>query len=123
MTRETLRQYEHLLSELEEEQLRLARQRRHAKLAAETLGAYSLFGDDGLAELERLVLEHTARHGKELADIRLWIETIRDSQTRRAFKLRYVDGRSWSDVSRIMGYTDESGARKICERYLSGIAG
>lgn len=120
MTKTTLKQYEHLLSELEEERARFSKRREEATMIEYTYGAYSLFGvDEELRRAEARVKENAAIHCTAIAEIRLWIETIKDSQIRRAFKLRYVDGRSWADASRRMGYNDESGARKICERYLA----
>jgi len=31
----------------------------------------------------------------------------------RALRLRYLDGKSWSECARRMGYADESGPRKL----------
>ena len=33
-------------------------------------------------------------------------------------RLRYLDGKSWGECARRMGYADESGPRKLVERYL-----
>ena len=33
-------------------------------------------------------------------------------------RLRYLDGKSWSECARRMGYADESGPRKLVERYM-----
>ena len=43
------------------------------------------------------------------------------NQTRRAFRLRYVDGLSWLAVSMRLGYACEDGARKMIMRYLKKI--
>lgn len=98
MQREQLRQVRSLLLEIEEEE-----RRRYE------LGAWSLFHDDRAA---------LARNAGTVREIAAWIEQIPDSLTRRAFKLRYVDGLSWAAVSLRMGYRCEDGARKVCERFL-----
>lgn len=98
MRREQLRQVRSLLMEIEEEERR-----------RETLGAWSLFHDDAAAR---------ARNENTLREIGAWIEQIPDSLTRRAMKLRYLDGLSWTAVSLQMGYASEAGARMLAERYL-----
>lgn len=98
MTRRRLRQFHSMMLEIMEEEQRRA-----------VFGAYSLFGDD-CAVLEK--------YKSELQGIRAWIDHIPDSVTRRAFRLRYVDGLPWHAVSCRMGYASESGARKLCTRYL-----
>lgn len=99
MRRDRLRQMRSLILEIEEEE-----ERRYK------CGAYSLLGDDRDA---------VKRYGGELRELAAWIDSIPDSQTRRAFRLRYVDGLSWLAVSMRLGYTCEDGARKIIARYLS----
>lgn len=124
MTRERLSQFDDLIHELREEQERLAREIRHAARLEEQFGVYNLFGaSDRICDARRAVIERTARYEDEIIDIRRWVETVRDSMTRRALKLRYLDGLSWSDVARRMGYADESGPRKLVERLLSGETG
>lgn len=46
-----------------------------------------------------------------------YISSIPSSILRTAFKLRYVDGRSWIYIGRIVGY-DESGIRRKVKKYL-----
>ena len=87
-----------LILEIEEEEER-----------RQKMGAYSLFGDDD---------EKMRRYGGELRELAAWIDSIPDSQTRRAFRLRYVDGLPWATVSMRMGYSSMDGARKIIDRYL-----
>ncbi len=99
MQRDRLKQMRSLILEIEEEE-----ERRYK------CGAYSLLGDDRDA---------VKRYGGELRELAAWIDSIPDSQTRRAFRLRYVDGLSWLAVSMRLGYTCEDGARKIIARYLS----
>ena len=98
MQRETLRQINSLLMEIEEEE-----RRRYE------LGAWSLFHDDGAAR---------ERNTDTIRTIAGWIESIPDSRVRRAFTLRYVDGLSWTRVAMRMGYQSPDGPRKLCARYL-----
>lgn len=98
MQRDRLKQMRSLILEIEEEE-----ERRYK------CGAYSLLGDDRDA---------VKRYGGELRELAAWIDSIPDSQTRRAFRLRYVDGLSWLAVSMRLGYTCEDGARKMIMRYL-----
>lgn len=98
MTQKRLRQLTSLMAEVIESEERRYR-----------LAAYSLFGDD-----EALVRRCRA----EIGEIREWIDQIEDSVTRRAFRLRYLDGLSWEAVSLRLGYSTEAGARKVCARYL-----
>ena len=62
--------------------------------------------------------QQAVRYRERLREIAAWINEIGDSQTRRAFRLRYIDGLPWAAVSFRLGYGGESGARKLCERYL-----
>lgn len=98
MQRDRLKQMHSLILEIEEEE-----ERRYK------CGAYSLLGDDRDA---------VKRYGGELRELAAWIDSIPDSQTRRAFRLRYVDGLGWLDVAVRMGYSSPDGPRKVCERYL-----
>ena len=98
MNRDDLRQARSLIAEMEED---IQRRERFA--------AYSLFVED----------EQLAKRCRErFREIAAWINEIGDSQTRRAFRLRYIDGLPWAAVSFRLGYGGESGARKLCERYL-----
>lgn len=98
MRKDRLRQMHSLILEIEEEE-----ERRYK------CGAYSLLGDDRDA---------VKRYGGELRELAAWIDSIPDSQTRRAFRLRYVDGLDWLCVAVRMGYGSPDGPRKVCERYL-----
>lgn len=103
MTRQRLRQFNSIMAEIMEEEGR-----------RERLGVYSLFGDD------HAVID---RYRGELSDIMDWIGQIPDSLTRRAFRMRYIDGLPWIAVSCKLGYSSESGARQLCARYLKQAAG
>ena len=98
MLRHRLKQMYSLILEIEEEEER-----------RQKIGAYSLFGDEE---------EKLARYGGELRELASWIDSIPDSQTRRIFRMRYVDGQPWAAVSMRTGYSSVDGARKVAERYL-----
>ncbi len=118
MTKDRLKQVESLVCELEEERERFAREARHHKRLEETYGVGCLFGEQAFdMARERLNLVE-ARCQDERDTVRQWIDSVSDSMTRRALRLRYLDGKSWSECARRMGYADESGPRKLVERYL-----
>lgn len=123
MTRERLRQFDSLVQELVEEQERLARELRHARRVEETCGVGCLFGMDYLEAAKTRVRELSAQREDEVAEIRIWVERIPDSLTRRAFKLRFLDGLPWGEIARRMGYRSDSGPRMLCARYLAEHAG
>ena len=105
VTKDRLRQIESLVCELEEERERFAREARHHKRIEETYGVGCLFGRDAL---------DAARD--RLQAIEAECQDERDSMTRRALRLRYLDGKSWSECARRMGYADESGPRKLVSK-------
>ena len=98
MLRQRLKQMYSLILEIEEEEER-----------RQKIGAYSLFGDEE---------EKLSRYGDELRELAAWIDSIPDSQTRRIFRMRYVDGQPWAAVSMRAGYSSVDGARKVVSRYL-----
>ena len=107
MTRERLRQVESLLLELEEERERFSREKRHRERMEISYGVGCLFGERPFED---------ARN--RLRRIEAQIDSVSDSMTRRALRLRYLDGKSWGECARRMGYADESGPRKLVERYM-----
>lgn len=122
MTRERLRQYENLCAELREDAARLHREIREVTAAEYVDGVGNLFGDAGISRTRTRVAELSARRETEAERIRVWIETVPDSLTRRAFKLRYVDGLPWETVALRLGYTGESSARMLCDRFMDSTA-
>ncbi len=118
MTKRRLRQFESLLRELEEERIRLRKERERKSLDEEALGVGRLFGYPELEAAETHVRALLGSRAAELAEIRIWVESIEDSATRRAFKLRFIDGLPWADVARKMGYVSESGPRMLCQREI-----
>ena len=118
MTKERLRQYDSLIQELAEEQERLVREERHARLMEQLCGVGNLLGNDRLEESRARVRTLAGQREDEIDEIRLWVDCIPDALIRRTMKLRYLDGLGWGDIARRMGYADESGPRKLCDRYM-----
>lgn len=118
VTKDRLRQIESLVCELEEERERFAREARHHKWIEETYGVGCLFGRDALDAARDRLQAIEAECQDERDTVRQWIDNVSDSMTRRALRLRYLDGKSWGECARRMGYADESGPRKLVKRYL-----
>lgn len=123
MTREKLKQFDSLVQELHEEQERMMREERYIKQMEAIYGVGYLFGSDRLLQAKARVRELVGRREDDISEIRIWVEAIPDSLTRRAFKLRFLDGMAWSDIARRMGYRSDSGPRMLCARYLAEHAG
>lgn len=123
MTKERLRQYDSLIQELAEEQERLVREERHARLMEQLCGVGNLLGNDRLEESRARVRTLAGQREDEIDEIRLWVECIPDALIRRTMKLRYLDGLDWGDIARRMGYASESGPRMLCARYMEEHAG
>lgn len=119
MTKERLRQLDSLIDEQREEEERLARERRHIERLEREFGVGCLFGVDQMEQTRERLRELTLRRMDEVEAVRLWVERIDDAQTRRAFKLRYLDGLPWGIIARRMNYANDSGPRMLCARYLA----
>ena len=101
----------------------MQREERHVRLMEATYGVGCLFGAEALEQSRARVLALAGQREDEIAEIRLWVECIPDSLTRRAFKLRFLDSLPWSEIARRMGYGSDSGPRMLCARYLAEHAG
>lgn len=123
MTRERLEQYESMMQELAEEQERLARETRHVRRIEETYGVGCLLGSDYLEQSRERVRELSGRRAVEQHEVRGWIDGVRDSMARRALRMRYLDGLSWADIARRMGYAEESGPRKLVAKVVQELRG
>lgn len=119
VTKDRLRQIESLVCELEEERERFAREARHHKRIEETYGVGCLFGERPFEDAQDRLRRIEARCRDEQDEVRQWIDNVSDSMTRRALRLRYLDGKSWSECARRMGYADESGPRKLVGKLWS----
>lgn len=118
MNRKRLEQLDSLLDEIAEERERLARERLRARRMEELFGVGCLFGVPDFAAREREIARKLAAYEDEIAEVRLWIDGVRDSMTRRALRLRYLDGMSWAAIAMRMGYGSESGPRMLCAREM-----
>lgn len=64
-----------------------------------------------LMELEEQLVTKTVQREREIREVEAWIETLKPHQ-RNVIRLRYVDGRSWRQVTKRTRYTKE-GVMKI----------
>ena len=98
MTKDRLKQVESLVCELEEERERFAREARHHKRIEETYGVGCLFGRDALDAARDRLQAIEAECQDERDTVRQWIDSVSDSMTRRALRLRYLDGMTCEQV-------------------------
>ena len=98
VTKDRLRQIESLVCELEEERERFAREARHHKRIEETYGVGRLFGRDALDAARDRLQAIEAECQDERDTVRQWIDSVSDSMTRRALRLRYLDGMTCEQV-------------------------
>ena len=98
VTKDRLRQIESLVCELEEERERFAREARHHKRIEETYGVGCLFGRDALDAARDRLQAIEAECQDERDTVRQWIDSVSDSMTRRALRLRYLDGMTCEQV-------------------------
>ena len=114
-----LSQYRDLLREIERDRLRLA----------QLAGRLSGINPAGLPQGARLSLEalsdYRARIEENLVrcvelsrDMQEFINGIGESELRRLFTLRYINGYSWQKIAFTVGSYDESVPRKKHDRYL-----
>lgn len=74
---------------------------------------------DRLADLDGQIERHRLRIVQAWQRVLDWIMTIEDSRTRRIFKLRYLDGKSWQQIANAFGNEiTQEGIRKIHNRFL-----
>lgn len=116
--KKSLSQYRRLLAEIRADRLRLAQlagrllRQNPAGLPEHTddlqaLGGYRLRVEENLSRCTALVEE-----------LQSFINGIGDSELRRLFTLRYINGYTWQKVAFEMGGYDESAPRKKHDRYL-----
>lgn len=67
-----------------------------------------------LAEIERKLKEIRAEFHK----LNKFINDIEDSELRRIFRMRYIDGRTFQQIAFRIGYTDEQLPRKKHNKFL-----
>lgn len=116
MTKRELRQIKSLVRELEEERERYAREVRHHRRMEECYGVGCLIDSRPLSAARDRLAKIEAACEDQRQEVELWIDSQTDSMTRRALRLRYLDGKSWTECARRMGYADESGPRKLVSK-------
>lgn len=128
MDKETLENYRYLKKEIRQLERRISR--LHTPLSDRVTASNTEFPyqpihvriegvDIKKQALEEILRKRLAACLDETIRIEGFISSIEDSRTRMIFQKRYIDGWSWLKISRSMGSTDESYARKIHERFLS----
>lgn len=103
--------------------LRVAAQPGAAKLTGmpHTPGVRDKVGDLAaeIADLSGRIDEITAEIAQQEPRIEAYIAEISDDQTRMVFRLRFLRGLSWKEVSQVLGqYTSESSVKTVCYRYF-----
>ncbi len=122
MDRETLRQYKDLKKEIEDLKERIRRE----GVAKDTVRGSSphfpyteyVVTVEGISETREILEKRKRRAERMTREIDRFILAIPDAKTRRIFEWRYIRGKSWAEVSRILGYYSEDYARKVHDRYL-----
>ena len=114
-----LGQYKDLLREIERDRMRLAQLAGRlsgynpaglppgARLSMEELSDYRIRIEENLIRCVEL--------SREIQD---FINSIEESELRRLFTLRYINGYSWQKIAFALGSYDESVPRKKHDRYL-----
>lgn len=128
MTVRELSQLYYLRREIELDKARLRALREGAEIGAAAMtgmpkkgGKSDLVGNAAaeIADLEALIEAKIVQCVYERRRLERYIAAIPDSITRQVFTLRFVEGRSWNQVARILGggNTGDS-CRKIVNRFL-----
>ena len=112
-----LSEYVQLKEEIKADKLRLA------QLAGRLVGENPAGIPEGLdhemlAPYRDRICENLARCVEALTEIQDYINSIEDSEMRRLFTLRYINGYSWQKVAFLIGEHDESYPRRKHNAYL-----
>ena len=78
-------------------------------------------GTDGLAEARDRLRQRCREYDAERAEILAFVDGIEDSETRRIFRYRYIDGDrrpSWLQIAFKLGKSDEGTPRKKHDKFL-----
>ena len=72
-----------------------------------------------LADMNSRIRFLQAEISRQEAPIEAFISEIEDDQTRMAFRLRFLRGLSWKEVSSVLGrFTSERSVSELCYKYL-----
>lgn len=128
MTVRELSQLYYLRREIELDKARLRALRDGAEIGAAAMtgmpkkgGKSDRVGDVAaeIADLEALIEAKIVQCVYERRRLERYIAAIPDSITRQVFTLRFVEGKSWNQVARILGGGNNAGSvRMMCYRYL-----
>ena len=119
-TKRRLSQYRDLLREIQQDRLRLAQLAgRLARLNPAGLPEGAALSRDDLADYRARIEENLVRCVAMTEDIQSFINAIEESELRRLFTLRYLNGYTWQKIAFTLGAYDESVPRKKHNRYLS----
>lgn len=67
----------------------------------------------------RLISESLTAYWRAYVELEMYIRNIPDSFTRRIFRLRFIDGETWTRVAiEVGGGQTGDSVRKICKRFL-----
>lgn len=88
----------------------------HAHGAADPVGRLAA----EIADMGKTVAQREAAVARSEAAVAAYIQTIEDSQTRMIFRLRFIHGMAWKEVSAAVGGRNtENGVKNICYRYIA----
>lgn len=74
--------------------------------------------ESSIKKLEKMLIEFDQKLLEQQTEVERFIESIKDSQTREIFRLRYIEGMSWYQIALSKGLTGESVPRMRHDRYL-----
>lgn len=131
MTIQQLNQYRHLVREIPDVKKRIRGYRKELTgfstvLASQAEPPYTLHSvtvpapcQNDIQDMIKMMQRRLRRITRQHNEIEEYIDTISDSQLRRIFQLRFIDGLSWENVTiRIGGGNSEKAVKKKAYRYL-----
>ncbi|MBQ8174657.1 MAG: hypothetical protein IJ009_04565 [Clostridia bacterium] len=114
-----LSQYKDLLREIDRDRLRLAQLAgRLAHINPAGLPQGVRIAAESLADYRDRIEENVVRCVELTRDIQDFINSIEESELRRVFTMRYINGYTWQKIAFGTGTYDESVPRKKHDRYL-----
>ena len=128
MTFKELYQLQTLKSEIDEQRERKARLRTQAialsgspdgmpraESALDKVGAIAT----EIAALETLINDELAEYWRTYVELEMYIKNIPDSFTRRIFRMRFIDGKTWNAIAyKYGGRQSGNSLRMFCKRFL-----
>lgn len=127
MTIEELNQLKNLRKEIEEQERRKRNLRKEAVALSGTSESTSksYTGDKlgkivtEIAALEEQINKELTEYWRKYVELEMYIANIPDSLTRRIFRMRFIDGKTWEAIAwKCGGKNTADGIRKRCERFV-----